>query len=328
MRESKVPVGLDTALREAGIDGAAVLAAARLPSRVFETPGQKLSVREYFALWSAIRAVSARPDLGIELARAVKPDHTEPLFLAILSAPDVGGALEVLAAYKRILSPEDLELRKNDAIGEVALLYAWPEGEAPPVLVDVELAFIVEMCRRGTRTPALSPRALHLVRPTLDEGTTHAEYFRCPIHLGAPANALVFSLEDCALRFSTHNPQLSSVLVPYMQANTPPRSPLARVRAVIAERLSGRRPSLTSVGKELAMSTRALQRLLKDNGTTFRALLDDVRNERALSYLRATKFSDGEVAFLLGFEDPNSFYRAFRAWNGMSPSEFRRRPDA
>lgn len=45
---------------------------------------------------------------------------------------------------------------------------------------------------------------------------------------------------------------------------------------------------------------------------------------RAWGYLASTSFSDGEVSFLLGFDDPNSFYRAFRSWNGMSPSEFRR----
>jgi AraC-like DNA-binding protein len=72
------------------------------------------------------------------------------------------------------------------------------------------------------------------------------------------------------------------------------------------------------------MSTRAMQRLLKGSGTSFRQLLDEVRNEHARGYLTSTSFSDGEVSFLLGFEDPNSFYRAFRSWNGMSPTEFRR----
>ena len=71
------------------------------------------------------------------------------------------------------------------------------------------------------------------------------------------------------------------------------------------------------------MSPRALQRALKDNGTPYRQLVDQVRNDQAHAYLRSTSFSDGEIAFLLGFEDPNSFYRAFRTWNGMSPRQFR-----
>jgi AraC-like DNA-binding protein len=115
-------------------------------------------------------------------------------------------------------------------------------------------------------------------------------------------------------------------LLPYLQANTPPspKSGVARVRSVISERVRGQRPDADTVARELAMSTRAMQRLLKDNGTSFRQVLDQVRNEHARGYLSSTAFSDGEVSFLLGFEDPNSFYRAFRSWNGMSPSEFRR----
>ena len=117
-----------------------------------------------------------------------------------------------------------------------------------------------------------------------------------------------------------------NALIPHLQANTraSPESVLARVRSVIAERVRGQRPTAPAVARELAMSTRAMQRVLNDHGTTFRRLLDEVRNEHARGYLASTSFSDGEVSFLLGFDDPNSFYRAFRSWNGMSPSEFRR----
>jgi AraC-like DNA-binding protein len=328
MRDSKVPVGLREALEEAGIDAREVTATAKLPARVLEVAGERVSVVEYFALWQAIREVSGDPDVGISLARAVKPDLTEPLFLAILGAEDVAAAIELLASYKRSLTPEDLEVRRSETTGEISLAYVWPDVDPPDVLVDVELAFIVEMCRRGTRTPELGPRAVHLKRVAIEPGASHARFFACPIHTGAPSNAVVFGADDCKRRFSTHNRELTEVLIPHLRAQSTPSAPLDRVRAAIAKRVHGQRPSLSAIGKELAMSTRALQRLLKENGTTYRTLLDEVRNERAMAYLRATQYSDSEVAFLLGFEDPNSFYRAFRAWNGVSPSEFRRTPHA
>jgi AraC-like DNA-binding protein len=160
----------------------------------------------------------------------------------------------------------------------------------------------------------------------LEAGGRHQDFFRCPIRLGSTRNAIAFSLHDTREPFATRNPELLNALLPHLQANTPvpPDAGLARVRAVIAERVRGRRPEADEIARELAMSTRAMQRLLKDSGTSFRRLLDEVRNEHARGYLGSTAFSDGEVAFLLGFEDPNSFYRAFRSWNGMSPTEFRR----
>jgi AraC-like DNA-binding protein len=102
---------------------------------------------------------------------------------------------------------------------------------------------------------------------------------------------------------------------------------VARVRSVISERLRGQLPTAQTVAKELAMSTRAMHRELKEHGTSFRQVLDEVRNEQARGYLSSTSFSDSEVSFLLGFADPNSFFRAFRAWNGRSPNQFRRNPD-
>ncbi|MGQ0548657.1 MAG: AraC family transcriptional regulator ligand-binding domain-containing protein [Armatimonadota bacterium] len=285
-------MGLAEALREAGLSPVEVLATAGLPSRLLDTPGQRVAVPQYFALWRAI---------------------------------------QVLSTYKRLLSPEDLVVRVDDAAKQVVLTYEWPpyETSLPQVLVDTELAFIVEMCRRGTRCADLTPREVHLHASALEEGADHAAFFRCPIRLGAVKNAIVFAAEDTAKPFVTFNPQLLNALVPYLQANTPPFPTLvvARIRSVIAQRLRGQRPTARTVARELAMSMRAMQRLLKDNGTSFRQVLDAVRNEHARGYLSSTSFGDGEVSFLLGFEDPNSFYRAFRSWNGMSPSEFRRCPD-
>lgn len=326
----KIPVGLVRALEEARVSPTDVLSAARLPSRLLDLPGERVPVPEYFALWQAIGDISRDPDIGIKLATSVRPDLTEPLFLAILSTANITGALDVLSRYKRLLNPETIDVRVDEAKKLVVVTYEWPPSDRPlpQVLLDAELAFIVEMGRRGTRALDLAPRALHLRTTSLPAGAGHAAFFRCPIHLGADANAVAFDVEDCDRPFLTWNPQLSSALLPYLQANTPasPRSAIGRVRSVIAERLRGRRPTLGTVGKHLAMSQRTLQRLLKDNGTSFRELLDDVRNDHARGYLTSTSFTDIEIAFLLGFEDPNSFYRAFRSWNGVAPSEYRKRP--
>jgi AraC-like DNA-binding protein len=324
----KIPMGLVTAMQEAGLSPSHVLASARLPSRLLDVPGRYVSPSEYFALWRAIRAVSGNPNIGIVLATSVKPELTEPLFLAILSAVNLAGAIAVVSRFKRLLEPEDLIVVNDDVSKRLVVRYDWPEcGEdVPQALVDAELAFLVAVGRRGTGYPELSPQEISMCASELDAGATHADFFQCAIRLNASSNGLAFAVDDTQRPFVTHNPQLLTALLPYLQANTPPspKSGVARVRSVIAERVRGQRPDADTVARELAMSTRAMQRLLKDNGTSFRQVLDEVRNEHARGYLSSTAFSDGEVSFLLGFEDPNSFYRAFRSWNGMSPSEFRR----
>jgi AraC-like DNA-binding protein len=316
------------ALQELGVSYGEVLARAGLPDRHLDFPGERVTVADYFALWEAIHAASGDPVVGIKLALAVRPDLTEPLFLAMSSSRRVGDALEVLSNYKRMLSAERVELEADGRSGDVSLVYLWPPGEREPpqVLIDAELAFIVEACRRGTRTPALAPTEVRLRARALPEPAGHAAFFRCAPRLGAANNGISFGALDVARPFVTYNPRMLAALLPHLQESLPEEGDdlLARLREILAARMRGRRVTVQAVGKELGMSDRALQRALQQSGTSFREVLDAVRNEHAHRYLTKPSFSDGEVAFLLGFEDPSSFSRAFRTWNGMSPSEFRR----
>ncbi|MBP2327040.1 AraC-like DNA-binding protein [Kibdelosporangium banguiense] len=302
-----------------------VLALAGLPAGMFARPGVTLPVPAYFDLWHAIRKVSDDPDIGIALARAIRADFTEPYFLAVFSCATLGAAIQVIARYKRILSPEDVDLA-IEAGGQTTITYRWPDGVGTPpqALVDAELAFLTELTRR---VAVQAPLRMELTTPALDRPSGHAAYFGCPIRLGAPHNALVLATADLELPLDTHNPALLRALVPYLRANTPAAQggQVERVRSAIAKRLPGARPTIDAVARDVAMSSRSLQRLLRDHGTSFREMLDKVRHEHARGYLGATSFSDAEIAFLLGFGDPASFYRAFRAWTGMSPGRFRQR---
>jgi AraC-like DNA-binding protein len=71
------------------------------------------------------------------------------------------------------------------------------------------------------------------------------------------------------------------------------------------------------------MSVRTLHRQLAAERTTFRAVLDQLRHERASTYLIARDLAIGEVAFVLGFSDLSAFHRAFKRWTGTTPAEFR-----
>jgi AraC-like DNA-binding protein len=71
------------------------------------------------------------------------------------------------------------------------------------------------------------------------------------------------------------------------------------------------------------MSPRTLQRRLQESGSSFQRVLDEARHQMARYYLSNSVLELNEAAYLLGFEDPNSFGRAFRAWEGVPPSDWR-----
>ncbi|MCA9610844.1 MAG: AraC family transcriptional regulator ligand-binding domain-containing protein [Myxococcales bacterium] len=326
-RDCLLPTGLDPTLRRLGIDPRLVLSRAGVSLHTLRQPRARLDAASYHAIWQAIADESGEPSLGFQLVRGLELDLTEPLFLAVLAARSVGDAIDVLVRYKRMLAPEELTVEIDDGTDEVTLEYTWPAGRPPQLLVDVELSFLVEMCRRATHDSELSPERVRIPARQLPEGAEHERFFRCPIVLepSLPSYAITFSAESCQVPFLTHNGPLLDALLPYLAARLPARSEVGRVREAIGAQLTGRRPTVASVGRAMAMSTRALQRLLTHHGTSFREILAEVRRERATDFVRESELDAHEIAFLLGYGDAASFQRAFREWNGVSVREYRRR---
>jgi len=96
-----------------------------------------------------------------------------------------------------------------------------------------------------------------------------------------------------------------------------------QVKWILKRLLSGSHPDILLVAKELGMGARTLQRRITDEGSTFRQLLFEARKEMARQYLSQPSIEINEAAFLLGYDDPNSFYRAFKTWEGTPPAYWR-----
>jgi AraC-like DNA-binding protein len=98
-----------------------------------------------------------------------------------------------------------------------------------------------------------------------------------------------------------------------------------RVRAALLELLPSGAASIGTVAARLGASVRTVQRRLHAEGQCFAGVLARTRTELAHHYLGSTALSAAEISFLLGFEDPNSFYRAFQSWTGTTPDQARSR---
>ena len=98
-----------------------------------------------------------------------------------------------------------------------------------------------------------------------------------------------------------------------------------RVREVIGKTIArGAFPLLEEIAGELAVSTRKLQAVLKEEKTCFRKILNDIRRELAQRYLRDPETSICDIAFLLGFSEQSAFNHAFRRWTGVTPRAYRK----
>ncbi len=311
-------VHLAPALRErlARVGGDVAYATAAVPLPASGAVG----TATFFDFWEAV-GESSPPDVGLRLARETEVHEYDLSSLAALHSPDVGTALEKIARYKRLCGPKELVVeRRGNAI---TIHTAWHHASRPPPprLVDASLGSQLLLLQRGTGLP-LAPKRVELTRPRGDEPML-MRFFGCPVRFRAAHDALVFDASVLATPFVTHNASLLEVLLPSLEAKLPARSFVDEVAAMIAARMSGERPSVEKVARGLAMSTRTLQRRLGEVGSSYQQVLDDVRHRTALRLLRGEPRELTEIAFLLGFEELNSFTRAFHGWEGTTPKRWR-----
>ncbi len=97
-----------------------------------------------------------------------------------------------------------------------------------------------------------------------------------------------------------------------------------RVRQELSVGLRGGQVRLEAIAHTLEVEPRTLQRKLREAGISYQELLDEMRRELSIHYLKEEHISVYEVAFLLGFAETSAFHRAFKRWTGKTPSEFRR----
>ena len=308
-----------------GVDVDRVLRSASIPRSRFETSKAYVTTEEFFAFWQAVEASGAPRDVGLRLGSEAPPHQHNVATMAALVSPNVGEALKKLARYKRLVCPEQITVRV--VRGEARVAFEWLlAGEDPPrMLIDGVFASAVRLAREGTGKP-LAPRRLELTRRKADEAMLE-RHFGCEVRFDAATDLLVFDERVLAAPFVTHNPQMLEVLLPGLEAALGEggrgRSLADDVRTALGQRICGERPAVEKIAKALGMSPRTLQRRLGELGTTYQQLLDDVRRRSARRLLANTDLDAGEVAFLLGFEELNSFTRAFHAWEGTTPLRWR-----
>jgi len=316
-------------LRELGIDEARVLRLAGIAPEIYRSPRPRFSTRQFFALWQAIGEASDDPALGLRMGEHRSAEHVEVILLVAMYSANLHEAMEKIARYKRLVCPEEITVEYRGA--EAIAHYRWTaaENHAPSTLTDAMFASALNLVRRGTGRAAITPRRVEFTRrrPEDANATMYADYFGCPVHFSAARDLLVWNLATMHEPFLTHNEDLIDLLLPGLEAAlrdyARAQSLAEQVGAILGRSMHGERPSVESVARQLRISPRTLQRRLADEGTSYQQQLDLVRQQTARHLLVSTELEAGEIAFFLGFEEINSFTRAFHHWEGTTPSRWR-----
>lgn len=320
-----VEPGWRTLFRDLDLRPADVLRRADLPDDLLSRPKAGLSTAEYFRLWISLEAALGDPLFPIRLIEAITPEVFSPPMFAALCSPNLRLATQRLSHYKRLVAPMVLDI-KVDTQGNLTLNPRWLDAQASPPLslMVTELAFFVRLAQLATRE---SLPAMRVVLPAIPEPVAAFERYFGAVIVKGGAPGITFSAANAELPFLTANDAMWHIFEPDLRRRLAELDETAstseRVRALLLEMLPSGQASMDAMTGRLAMSKRTLQRRLGEEGLTFQMLVNRTREELARHYLSQTQLSNSEISFLLGFEDPNSFFRAFHDWTGNTPEGLR-----
>ena len=280
-----------------------------------------VSTEEFFALHRGIAESSNDPAFGLKLGTEERLERYDPIKIAAISARSFRDAIGRISRYKQLTCPEEIRVVERGNESVVQFIWLLAHEKEPPLLIDVCFAWIISMAHRGIGRP-LSPKRIEL-----QEREIYEKHFQCPVKFKADRNALVFNKADMELPFVTHNADLLGIVAPQLEAELTEqlthKTFIEQAKGILKHLLAGQRQGIQDLARELHLSTRTLQRHLTEHGITYQRLLDEARRKLAHHYLLHSSRELNETAYLLGYEDANSFYRAFHQWEGTSPGQWR-----
>jgi len=307
-----------------GYQPADVLAFARLPGDLFTRKDAALSPAEYFSLWRGLEQVAGVDELPLKLAQVISVEAFDPALFACLCSPDLNTALQRLAQYKRLVGPLTMDVDVTSKGTRVTLACYGNTEPIPHSLGTSELVFFTQLARLATREHVIP---VSVSTPDLPgNGHLYEAFFGRPLKR-SNAIEICFSMQDANRPFLTDNLAMWEAFEPNLRkrlsALEERASTSERVKSVLLEMLPAGLSSIDLVAQRLAMSKRSLQRHLGEESVSFQDVLNNVRQELAQHYLINSTISPGEISWLLGFQESNSFVRAFRSWTGKTPGAYR-----
>jgi AraC-like DNA-binding protein len=311
-----------------GLPREELLKAAGLEERHLRDPDARIPLSAIARLWATIGTRVPDPSIGLRLGADARAREFGLVGCAMAYSKTLGAALTRLARYGRIVS--DALVVTLDTEQDTL----WVRVDVQPALralrpaVDARLAALLSVCREIVGAP-IAPLCVQLPYRRPAEVAEYERFFRGRLEFGAVATALQLEDKDVQRPVALSDPALTGYLdrmADQSVAVLNTKLTLAdRVRRILWSELSAGVPDAGFVASSLGVSVRTLQRQLRAEQTSFATVLNQLRQEMAKPLLRDGGFSVAEVGFLLGYEDPGAFRRAFRRWHGLSPRAFRRR---
>lgn len=314
LRESKVPT--DTILRQVGLTR----------TQTSDHEG-RIPFHKHAALLEAAARETDCPLFGLRLGQSVNVKEFGLLGYIALNSTTLGDALRNVQRYSRVYSDgADLTLVQEGARAAIVQRVLDPKAFGLPQAVELGLS-VTQHVMSALVGFEIRAVAIEFAHERLGPASAYRRILEPPVRFNASRNATIVEADllDAPVRAADN--KLLKYLKRHAQDVLSQRSGSGDIRhqvqTSIASRLQSGEPTVDTVARELGMSSRTLARRLSEHGVTYRELLNDLRHQLALRYLKDGGHRNSQIAYLLGFSEISAFNHAFKRWTGSTPSSIR-----
>lgn len=315
-------------LIERGHDPAPVLRKAGIPPELLASPRARVSPAAYGILLKVIAQVLDDELFGQD-SRRMKVGTFALLCRSVVHAETLGKALERMTRFfGTVMDDVGATVSRGDRTASLVLYPRAPGLPRHVFLYETLLIFMHGIaCWLVRRRIPILRADFAYARP--EHAAEYHVLYSARLRFDQPATAITFDAalldlpclqdEQTVKAFLRDNPE--NMLVKYKNV----ASDASRVRRLLRGIPPTEWPDFETVAAQLSSSPPTLRRRLRLDGTSFRAIKDQLRRDMALALLADPAARVADVAADLGFAEPSAFHRAFRKWTGGRPGDYHRR---
>jgi AraC-like DNA-binding protein len=327
--ESTKLAALFDILIEQGCPAGEILRNVNLTVEEVHSPKSRISIAELMAACKNAIRLSSDPHLPYRVGTSIHISAYGMYGFAILCCPDFRKAMAFAEMYHALAAPlATIEFTEKEGLANWIIEPNARAATDPQVyrfITEMQIGIHISLMR-DIMGPAFTPDQISLAYPDAHDFGLPTDQIGCRLSFASRTNQIIFRsawLDQAAnLGNKTTYPAVVALCDDLLNDLKSRVGLAGEIRALLLRDITNP-PTLAAVAKLFEVSDRSLRRDLREQGISFRGLLDELRMQIALKYLRTTRLANEDIALALGFSDAANFRRAFRRWTNKSPGEIR-----
>lgn len=290
----------------------------------------RLSIPRYMRLGHAAIQLSGEPALGLHIGRFSELNRLGLAGITASQAPTAREAARILIRFEPLYASNyrgQSSLHEDEHGAWLRFYSISPYNDYNRFVVDSILSGWLTGLEQVSGRP-IQTDAVEIEFDAPDYLEQYQERFGLTPAFAASHNQLYLNRKTLEQRNPRYCPgtwqHLLEICETTLEQLTRTHSLRERIIQLLGPQLQGHEPALESIARRLHLPSWTLRRKLAEEGTTFRAIVNDIRRDLALTYIRDTELAFSEIAYLLGFASAEAFQRAFRRWMAQTPGDYRR----